>query len=91
MEAANPDNDLNLDDRDSITAFLRQRVSHSGTALRSALTPIKVEALIGQAKSKWKEAHPGENVKNMMLPLIRLKVSQLGEELLLWQKAPKLG
>lgn len=29
------------------------------------------------AKDKWKEQHPGESVKNMMLPLIRLKVSRV--------------
>ncbi|RSH93640.1 meiotic recombination [Saitozyma podzolica] len=49
-------NKMSLDDKDSITAFLRG----------------KVEELIAQAKQKWKETHG--NVKDMMLPLIRLKV-----------------
>jgi hypothetical protein len=35
----------------------------------------QVEELIAQAKQKWKETHG--NVKDMMLPLIRLKVSVL--------------
>ncbi|GFZ50251.1 DNA repair protein rad32 [Saitozyma sp. JCM 24511] len=56
-------NKISLDDKDSITAFLRGK----------ALTHNEqVEELIAQAKQKWKETHG--NVKHMMLPLIRLKV-----------------
>ncbi|WVQ79525.1 DNA repair protein (mre11) [Cryptococcus sp. DSM 104549] len=46
-----------LDDRDSITAYLR----------------TEVEALIEKAKTTWKERN-GSGKKEMMLPLIRLKV-----------------
>ncbi|KIR56469.1 DNA repair protein (mre11) [Cryptococcus gattii Ru294] len=48
---------VDLNDRDSITSFLREQV----------------EALILQAKKNWKERNNG-STKNMMLPLIRLKV-----------------
>ncbi|AAW43863.1 meiotic DNA double-strand break processing-related protein, putative [Cryptococcus deneoformans JEC21] len=48
---------VDLNDRDSITSFLREQV----------------EALILQAKKNWKEKNNG-STKNMMLPLIRLKV-----------------
>ena len=34
-----------------------------------------MESLIKAAQVKWKESHPGQSVKEMMLPLIRLKVS----------------
>jgi hypothetical protein len=43
----------------------------------------QVEELIAQAKQKWKETHG--NVKDMMLPLIRLKVSVLRAGLRHWR------
>ncbi|WVF68869.1 DNA repair protein (mre11) [Kwoniella sp. CBS 6097] len=49
---------LNLEDKDSITDYLR----------------IQVEGLIKEAMTEWKERNPGAKKEDMMLPLIRLKV-----------------
>ncbi|ORY35009.1 Metallo-dependent phosphatase-like protein [Naematelia encephala] len=61
--AAIEHNKVDLEDRDTITAFLRK----------------KVEELIKQAKRNWNELHKHDTVKEeMMLPLIRLKVETTG-------------
>ena len=58
LEAAK-EGDLDLQDKDSITAYLRKQV----------------EGLIAQAKRNWQELHKDDTEQTeMMLPLIRLKV-----------------
>lgn len=74
--AANSTNKLNLEDKDSITAYLRTQVSPPGFLRRLPSLTDQVETLIQRARSKWKETHDG-STKQMMLPLIRLKVSHL--------------
>ena len=65
---------LNLEDRDSITAYLRQRVSSSWSERFWELI-VQVEELIVKAKPNWEELHKDDVEKTeMMLPLIRLKV-----------------
>ncbi|WVR08323.1 DNA repair protein (mre11) [Kwoniella sp. DSM 27419] len=48
---------VNLDDKDSISAYLKEQV----------------DRLIKQAKDNWREKNPGAKKEDMMLPLIRLK------------------
>ncbi|RSH77499.1 meiotic recombination [Apiotrichum porosum] len=49
-EAANADNDIDLEDKDTISAFLRQRV----------------EELIATAQNKWEEGHDPETEEMML-------------------------
>lgn len=68
-EAANADNKINLEDKDTITRFLREKVCIVTT---TRLTP-QVEELILAAQTTWLETHDPKK-EEMMLPLIRLKV-----------------
>ncbi len=74
-DAANLDGHVNLDDRDSITSYLRERVSPY-PRIHTVLANFQVEALIERARANWEELHKDDEEKTeMMLPLIRLKVS----------------
>ena len=64
-----------MEDRDSITRFLRKKVSWGENVSAWQLTR-QVGELIKEAKRDWKERHEDdEQETEMMLPLIRLKVS----------------
>lgn len=71
-EAEQSENRINLEDKDTITAFLRSKVN-SSSSLEEADRKLQVEELIGKAKLNWQERHGGDG-EEMMLPLIRLKV-----------------
>jgi len=69
-------NKVNLEDKDTITAFLRKEVSYR--ALWLARANKQVEGLIETARSKWQDLHQDDDIEQeMMLPLIRLKVGCL--------------
>lgn len=71
---------VNLEDKDSITAYLRKEVRRSAQLDHAALDiadfiRAQVEALIEKAEREWEERHAEDVEKvEMMLPLIRLKV-----------------
>jgi double-strand break repair protein MRE11 len=74
--AVDESNKVNLEDKDTITAFLRKEVSWP---LYSISADEKVEDLIEKARNKWESLHQDDEVEQeMMLPLIRLKVSYWG-------------
>jgi double-strand break repair protein MRE11 len=68
-------NKVNLEDKDTITAFLRTEVS-SPMQMIAGSADTQVEHLIQAARTKWEALHQDDEVEQkMMLPLIRLKVS----------------
>lgn len=68
------DTEMDLEDKDSITAYLKKRVSASRAQCSRSRAALQVAELIDRAQAKWDENHPGDD-EEMMLPLIRLKVS----------------
>lgn len=72
--AQEPLNEIDMEDRDSITRYLRKKVSWGEDVSAWRLTR-QVGELIKEAKRDWKERHEDdEQETEMMLPLIRLKV-----------------
>lgn len=69
------ENGVNLEDKDTISAFLRKKVSLLSASHDRWLIG-QVEELITKAKLQWHELHKDdEDPGEMMLPLIRLRVS----------------
>jgi double-strand break repair protein MRE11 len=71
QEAERDASKINLDDKDTISAFLREKV---GANNLHQPANAKVQELITKAKLNWEVTHD-EGTEKMMLPLIRLRVS----------------
>jgi double-strand break repair protein MRE11 len=75
--AAEEGSKVNLEDKDTITAYLREKVRRlDNRCLLQLLMTEQVEDLIWRAKETWRGRQTEDTADSeMMLPLIRLKVS----------------